>query len=521
MDAVRAQRWPTPASSSPPVRIGDVLLVQADFCGPARLRPAERALDLALGGGSGPGPRRLPDLVRPALPRPAGRGDGHRHDVRERSRRLGRDPPRYADGRAASLTCSLAAASPVRAVVVGTGGSIELEPPFNHASRIVVRRNGAEAEVVERLATGRGYTHQAEEVQRCLAAGLTESPVMPLRRHPRRAVGGGGGARAARDRDGRGRVEGGGLAARCATRWPGRCPSPSAHPPQRAREGVGVDDAELQPHAAGADSTAWSATRPPRPSGGRRRRRPRGRGCRPGWGSPARRAPRVHPARRTSGARARPACRAAGAAWRWCTPCATGRRTGRPRPRSVPRRASGRRWRGPASLHRATVSRGTSWPSRRLLPTEVEAPHTSHRGKQGERESRGQVTGMEGVEGGDVHQDEDRAPRGDQRPGHDGEDEQGHVRALSARETHETAEQTEESTHQQEGHDPAVGDGQPVDHGAGPRRRRVGADRARPPRPGASPHRAGGRPDPGRRGRRARSATRRSRSARACSERSR
>jgi hypothetical protein len=34
--------------------------------------------------------------------------------------------------------------------------------------------------VVERLPTGRGYVHQAEEVQRCLAAGLTESPVMPL-----------------------------------------------------------------------------------------------------------------------------------------------------------------------------------------------------------------------------------------------------------------------------------------------------------------------------------------------------
>ena len=67
-----------------------------------------------------------------------------------------------------------------RAVIVGTGGSIELEPPFHHASRIVVRRNAHEVEVVERLPTGYGYTHQVEEVHRCLAAGLTESPVMPL-----------------------------------------------------------------------------------------------------------------------------------------------------------------------------------------------------------------------------------------------------------------------------------------------------------------------------------------------------
>ena len=34
--------------------------------------------------------------------------------------------------------------------------------------------------MVERLSTGRGYAHQAQEVQRCLAAGLTESSVMPL-----------------------------------------------------------------------------------------------------------------------------------------------------------------------------------------------------------------------------------------------------------------------------------------------------------------------------------------------------
>ena len=87
----------------------------------------------------------------------------------------------YADGRAASLTCSLAAASPGRAVIVGTGGSIELEPPFHHPSRIVVRRNGADAEVVERLPTRRGYAHQAEEVAGLpVAAGLAESPVMPL-----------------------------------------------------------------------------------------------------------------------------------------------------------------------------------------------------------------------------------------------------------------------------------------------------------------------------------------------------
>jgi hypothetical protein len=33
---------------------------------------------------------------------------------------------------------------------------------------------------VELPARGRGYSHEIEEVGRCLAAGLTESPVVPL-----------------------------------------------------------------------------------------------------------------------------------------------------------------------------------------------------------------------------------------------------------------------------------------------------------------------------------------------------
>ena len=46
--------------------------------------------------------------------------------------------------------------------------------------------------------------------------------------------------------------------------------------------------------------------------------------------------------RRSAGGSGRSACRAAAAARRWSTPCARGRRTGRPPPRSRARRASGR-----------------------------------------------------------------------------------------------------------------------------------------------------------------------------------
>ena len=63
---------------------------------------------------------------------------------------------------------------------MGTAGSIEVEPRFHHPTRLRVRRNGQEIETLDLPATGRGFTHQIEEVERCLAAGSIESSVMPL-----------------------------------------------------------------------------------------------------------------------------------------------------------------------------------------------------------------------------------------------------------------------------------------------------------------------------------------------------
>lgn len=160
--------------------VGEPLMVQADLGAYRPYDPTSRLFDLALGGGSvldlGVYPVSLAMHV-------LGRPDG----VTTTGTRFpnGSDASAaiqlsYADGRAASLVCSLASASPGRAVVMGTGGSIELVPPFHHPSRVVVRRNGEDAVEVDLPPTGRGYTHQVEEVQRCLAEGLTESPVMPL-----------------------------------------------------------------------------------------------------------------------------------------------------------------------------------------------------------------------------------------------------------------------------------------------------------------------------------------------------
>ncbi len=86
----------------------------------------------------------------------------------------------YADGRGASVVCSLTTETPARAVVWGTGGSIEIGPRFHHPTELVVRLNGKGEETLAFPVRGRGYSHQIDEVDRCLAEGLLESPTMPL-----------------------------------------------------------------------------------------------------------------------------------------------------------------------------------------------------------------------------------------------------------------------------------------------------------------------------------------------------
>lgn len=160
--------------------IGEPLLVQADFGAERVYDPSSRLFDLTLGGGSvldlGVYPISLSQhfLGRPDRVTVAGTTYPNGAD-RSAAIHLAHD-----DGRAAALTCTLAAQTPGRAVVVGTDGSVELVPPFHHAQRLVVRRRGQEPVEVEEPATGVGYSHQAVEVQRCLAEGLTESPTMPL-----------------------------------------------------------------------------------------------------------------------------------------------------------------------------------------------------------------------------------------------------------------------------------------------------------------------------------------------------
>jgi predicted dehydrogenase len=86
----------------------------------------------------------------------------------------------YDSGAVALLHCGFLAKSPQTATITGTKGWIEVAGPFWHPEAMTLHRDGAEPETSTLDILGKGYTYQAQEVARCLAAGLTESPLMPL-----------------------------------------------------------------------------------------------------------------------------------------------------------------------------------------------------------------------------------------------------------------------------------------------------------------------------------------------------
>jgi predicted dehydrogenase len=167
--------------------IGEPLSVIADFGFAARLPDTHRVFDPALGGGA------LLDLgIYPLSLSACLLGPVEAVQAMAQRGATGVDvhlafQARHARDRVSQGLCSLRATTGCGATVLGTTGRIEIEPQFHAAQALRVWRDaagGASApQVVERLerpARGDGFVPQVEEVQRCLRAGLRESPVMPL-----------------------------------------------------------------------------------------------------------------------------------------------------------------------------------------------------------------------------------------------------------------------------------------------------------------------------------------------------
>ncbi|MDX2290776.1 MULTISPECIES: Gfo/Idh/MocA family protein [Streptomyces] len=161
--------------------IGEVRTVQADFglVGPAD--PGHRLRDPAVGGGA------LLDLgVYPVSFAQLLLGEPDSVQAYARLSPEGVDLNTgmllgWSDsGASALLSCSLEADTPLTASVTGTKGRIDVPRGFFFPERFTLLRHGAEPEEFTDSDDPHSLRHEAAEVMRCLRAGETESPLVPL-----------------------------------------------------------------------------------------------------------------------------------------------------------------------------------------------------------------------------------------------------------------------------------------------------------------------------------------------------
>jgi predicted dehydrogenase len=164
-------------------RIGRVHLVQADFGFIAPFDPNWRLYHKVSGGGS------LLDIgLYPVLLMLAAMGRPDWVDAWARWAPTGVDETavfrlHYQDGRVGTGFSTLTATTPTEACIYGDLGRIDLHSRFHHPQHLTLSTY-EDRNLVQQPHhlpyEGHGYHFEAQHVMDCLAAGLTESPVLPL-----------------------------------------------------------------------------------------------------------------------------------------------------------------------------------------------------------------------------------------------------------------------------------------------------------------------------------------------------
>lgn len=78
------------------------------------------------------------------------------------------------------LSCAIRTSTPQIATVIGTEGRIDIHSLWWKPTTFTLVNPGKDPVHFEPERTGNGYNYEAIEAGRCLRAGLTESPIMPL-----------------------------------------------------------------------------------------------------------------------------------------------------------------------------------------------------------------------------------------------------------------------------------------------------------------------------------------------------
>jgi len=160
-------------------RIGEPLLVEADFGFRRPVEPDHRLFDLALGGGAlldlGIYPIQLCSLVLGSPEHVVADGVVGVTGVDEVNGAV----LRYGGGRLGVIKSAIRVGMSCTARVSGSEGWIDL-PAFMHCPSFLTVTSGGGSERIEASYEGNGLRFEIEEVHRCLSEGLLESPTMPL-----------------------------------------------------------------------------------------------------------------------------------------------------------------------------------------------------------------------------------------------------------------------------------------------------------------------------------------------------
>jgi predicted dehydrogenase len=159
--------------------IGDPLLVEADFGFRMPVDPTERHFDLAQGGGAlldlGVYPVQLCFLVLGAPDAVVAQGRVGETGADEQVAAV----LHHRDGALGVVKAAIRTTLSCTGRIAGSDGSIDL-PAFVHCPDHFVVRSASGERRVDAPWEGDGLRFQVDEVHRCLAAGLRESPRMPV-----------------------------------------------------------------------------------------------------------------------------------------------------------------------------------------------------------------------------------------------------------------------------------------------------------------------------------------------------
>jgi predicted dehydrogenase len=159
--------------------IGELRMLWSDFGFRTSVNPSGRLFDPALGGGGlldvGIYPVSMAALLFGQPNRIATMADLGETGIDEQAGMiLG-----YPGEKMAMLATAVRTTTPMETTIMGSSGSIRIHSPSWCPTRMTLTNNAGVQEI-EVPMVGNGYNYEAEEVARCLRAGLLESPRMPL-----------------------------------------------------------------------------------------------------------------------------------------------------------------------------------------------------------------------------------------------------------------------------------------------------------------------------------------------------